>query len=771
MIKEFLFITLFFISNTQASMQINLTHKEKDFLKQHPTITLGTGDTWAPYSMKDKSGNTIGYDNDILTKINRATGANFVQVLGDWSQMQEQAKKHKLDGLSTLGIYEERKEWFNFSKIYISLQKMVLVKRRNPLNIKSNKDLDSKTIVVHKGNMVDANMAKEFRNSKIIYADTVKEMLEQVISGKADATFGNGSTTYLLGKLGLPYLDFAYPLSDNLNLAFAVRKDWPEAISILNKGLDTISNFEKLKLKQKWFGASNNQKNKLLFTQKENNYLKNKKQITMCIDPDWMPFEKLDKGKHIGMVSDYFKIFQKDISIPIKIIKTNSWNQSMQFAKNRKCDILSLAMETKERKKYMNFTIPYFITPVVLATKPHIAFINNFKQLTVEKIGIVKRYAFNEILKENYPNIKIVDIENIEDGLQKVVNNELFGVIDTLATIGYLFQTKFIGELKISGKFDNKWKLGIAVRNDDLLLLSIFNKSIKNLNEQTNQSILNKYIGIKYEKGFDYSLFWKIFGSIFILTIILLVRYWTISKYNQKIEKYLTMIDNNVLISSSDRNGDIIYISEALSKLTGYTKEELIGKNHNVFRHKDSLDSSYKDMWDTIKNGESWYGEIKNKNRDGSYYWASVTIKPDYNKEKTIKGYTAIRNDITDKKKLEKLTITDALTQIPNRRYLDGKYKSELDRAKRYDGKFSVIILDIDLFKDVNDAYGHQVGDNILIQVAKLLKQSIRNTDILGRWGGEEFMIISPQTDAEEAKNLALKLKDKIEYFDSICSK
>ena len=230
-------ITILFLFNfLQADSSVILTAKEKLFLKTHPTIVLGTGDNWAPYIMKDENGQNIGYDNDILTLINKATGANFVQELGNWSNIQKLAKEKKLDGLSTLGIFKERKQWFNFSDIYISLQKMVLVKENNPLNIKSNKDLNGKKIVINKGNMTDEKIAKKFINSKIIYTDTVKEMLYKVINGEADATFGNGSTSYLISQLGLPYFDIAYQLNDSLDLAFAVRKDWPEAISILNKG-------------------------------------------------------------------------------------------------------------------------------------------------------------------------------------------------------------------------------------------------------------------------------------------------------------------------------------------------------------------------------------------------------------------------------------------------------------------------------------------------------------------------------------------------------
>ncbi len=763
--KIMLLITI--LANTlQASSQVTLTQIEKDFIKNHPTITLGTGDSWAPYVMKNKKGEIVGYDNDILTKINKATGANFVQVLGNWSKMQRMAKKHQIDGLSTLAIFQERKKWFNFSNIYISLQKMVMVKPRNPLNIKSNKDLFNKTIVIHKGNMMDEKTAKQFINSTIIYANTVEEMLNEVIHGKADLTFGNSATTYLLGKLGLPYLDFAYPLKHSLDLAFAIRKDWPEAISILNKGLSTITEFEKTKLKEKWFRTYSTNDNKLILTKIEQNYLKEKKQINMCIDPDWMPYEKYQDGKYIGMIPQYFKIFQKGIGIPINLIKTTTWKQSLRFAKNRKCDILSLVAKTKKRKKFMNFTTPYFTTPVVIATKPDVPFIVNLKKLSTKKIGIVKGYAFNETLRKNYPNINIINVKDISDGLKKVANGQLFGFIDTLATIGYMFQKEFTGELKISGKFDENLELSIAVRNDDKILLSILNKAVKNLSEKTKQHILSKYIGIKYEKGFDYSLFWQIFALLTALVILLLFRNNAIHNYNRKIKKYIKIIENNVLVSTTDIDGNITSISEALCQLTGYTKKELIGKNHNIFRHEDMEDSYYKEMWETILKGACWQGEMKNRKKDGSYYWTYTKITPIFNKDRTIKEFNAIRQNITDKKKLEKISVTDTLTQIPNRLHLDNNYDIALQRAQRYKNIFSIILIDIDLFKDVNDDYGHQIGDNILIQLSELLQHNIRNLDILGRWGGEEFLIICPETDIKQAELVAKKIKNKIECFD-----
>ncbi len=140
---------------------------------------------------------------------------------------------------------------------------------------------------------------------------------------------------------------------------------------------------------------------KLILSEDEKKHLEKLKQIKMCIDPSWMPFEMIQDSRHVGISANYFKIFQEQLDIPINLIKTDSWSQSLEFVKNRKCDILSLAMEVESRKEYMNFTTPYFSTPLVLVTKVGVPFISNFSTIDSKKIGMPKGYALIDILRKN----------------------------------------------------------------------------------------------------------------------------------------------------------------------------------------------------------------------------------------------------------------------------------------------------------------------------------------------------------------------------------
>lgn len=264
-------------------------------------------------------------------------------------------------------------------------------------------------------------------------------------------------------------------------------------------------------------------------------------------------------------------------------------------------------------------------------------------------------------------------------------------------------------------------------------------------------------------KGNSLLIYWVLLIFIVLVLIFVLYRYSIIEEYSKNLQQNIDIIDKHVIISYSDKKGNITYASEALCKLTGYTKEELIGKKHSVFKHPDTPRATFKLLWQTITQGEVFKGEIKNMNKAGGAYWVDATITPIINKYGEIEGYSAIRQDITDKKYAQKLSVTDKLTQIYNRLHLENILAKETLRANRYGEIYSVIIIDIDNFKSINDNHGHDVGDKILISVVEILKSKTRQTDVLGRWGGEEFLIICPKSDMDQAYIVAQKLRVAIQ--------
>ncbi len=273
-------------------------------------------------------------------------------------------------------------------------------------------------------------------------------------------------------------------------------------------------------------------------SQKEINYLHNtKKVVTMCVDPNWMPLEMLKDGKHIGISAEYLKLVEKYIGIPIKLVHTENWTQSLTYAKNRKCDILSLVTNTKKRKRYLNFTKPYISTALVLITKLDKLFVSNLKSIQSKKLGVTRGYGFIDTLRKKYPNINIIKVDSIQQGLKMVNDGKLYGFVDTFFSARYEIQKSYFGELKIAGKINGNLDLGIGVRKDDSILLDVFSKAINSISEKQKQNIINHWISVKYYKGINYTIFLYIGIFILIGVFLFIFREITFKKYNKVLQE------------------------------------------------------------------------------------------------------------------------------------------------------------------------------------------------------------------------------------------
>lgn len=240
--------------------------------------------------------------------------------------------------------------------------------------------------------------------------------------------------------------------------------------------------------------------------------------------------------------------------------------------------------------------------------------------------------------------------------------------------------------------------------------------------------------------------------------------------------KQLDIIDKFVYIVDTDKKGTIVSVSTAYANFTGYTKDELIGGDFGALRDKDVPASFYKGMWATILKGKKWSGEIANINKHGKRFFLKSYITPKIENGEII-GFTSIKENVTNQKILEEMSIKDELTQTYNRRFFNQIFSKELKRAKRKDAIFSIAMLDIDYFKKYNDTYGHIKGDEVLRRVSLEIASKLqRPSDYLFRVGGEEFIVVySGMQNRDEAVSLSSMLVKtvqelQIEHKESECS-
>ncbi len=392
-----------------------------------------------------------------------------------------------------------------------------------------------------------------------------------------------------------------------------------------------------------------------LFSKEELAYLTNKKEIVMCVDPDWMPFEKIENNTHIGIASDYFKLFGEIIPIPIKLLKTDSWSQSIDAAKSRKCDIFSLAMETQGRKEYMNFTKSYLSSPLVFITKIDQTFINDPKDVLEYTFGITKGYAFVEILKEKYPKIKLIEYKKLSDGLDAVTKGKVLAYIDNLYTSGYAIQNNYIGELKIGGKFEDRWNFSIGVRNDEPLLLEIFEKTIATaVKDERFAQIPAKWISVKYDQKVDYDIVYKILILLFVVLLFQLYRYFISYKYIKQLkiqkEEFETIFRTSKDgIAIFDLESNFLDFNDAYLKMTGYEREDLLSKSCIELTVPEDKHRSKKVLEDTLSFGYVENYEKSCITKDGGTIMINMSLSLMADKKRIIVS----AKNITQNKMLE----------------------------------------------------------------------------------------------------------------------
>jgi len=251
-----------------------------------------------------------------------------------------------------------------------------------------------------------------------------------------------------------------------------------------------------------------------------------------------------------------------------------------------------------------------------------------------------------------------------------------------------------------------------------------------------------------------------------------------IIKKNQIIKvliQALSQSDDMVFIT--DIHGNIEYANRAMLKIYGYNEEELVGKTPRIFSSKEHDKSFYKELWQTVLNGENYHQVLINKSKDGKRIYADTKITPvKDDRGENIEYFAVTARDVTSRvlreEKFKELATIDPLTKIPNRYQLNQYFDEFIARAERTGNEFSVLMFDIDHFKRINDSYGHYVGDCVLQAFSQSIVDNIRVVDKLGRWGGEEFILLLDGADEHEAMDIGEKLNKVIAdmNFDMFCS-
>ncbi|RXJ85301.1 diguanylate cyclase domain-containing protein [Arcobacter cloacae] len=381
--------------------------------------------------------------------------------------------------------------------------------------------------------------------------------------------------------------------------------------------------------------------------------------------------------------------------------------------------------------------------------------------------------SFNYII-ELIKNIKLTQNIDIKDGV--LLDNSLSLLFKLFVNMDFdkqVLEENIINLEEFSLKYNN---------NDFNFLFKKYNSTINELLNLNNIKFQLLQIDVKsklnlielklykeYKKSIDKQL--NIAILLFFISIVFLIisilNYIKSVKIKKDLKAFKYAVensDNSIVMTDVDRK--ITYVNESFEKVTGYKREDVLGKNPHILKSGKLPSDFYKNMNNILDKGEKWSGEFVNINKFGDIYYETASITPIFNDDE-LTGYLAIKLNVTDyvkqQEKVEFIAHHDNLTLLPNRRSLEKKVNEYIYECLEQRKKFALYFIDLDGFKNVNDTLGHDIGDLLLKEVAKIFKDTLREEDFVFRIGGDEFaIIIKYSNDEKYLKVIANKIIENI---------
>jgi len=269
-------------------------------------------------------------------------------------------------------------------------------------------------------------------------------------------------------------------------------------------------------------------------TKAERVWLKNHSVIRLASDISWPPFEWINSEmQYQGIAADYMKLIETKLGIRFEVDKTKPWSEVVAAVKKHELDVFSCVAKNPQREKFVNFTRPYLSFPMVIVTTNDVNYIDGIKGMQNMHVSVVQGYATHDYLVANHPEIKLHLVKTSAEGLQAVSQGKVDAYVDNIATATSIIQTKGLTNLKISGEMPIRYELSMAVRKDWPEFVNILQRALDSISDEQRKQIHNKWIGVRYEYGFDYSLFWK---SLIVFLLIV----GSLYLYNRKLSNEVT---------------------------------------------------------------------------------------------------------------------------------------------------------------------------------------------------------------------------------------
>lgn len=466
-----------------------------------------------------------------------------------------------------------------------------------------------------------------------------------------------------------------------------------------------------------------------------------------------------EDGRFAGIGIDLLELVGRRLGIAFEYVIAPSWDEALALSRGGEVLILPLLNQTPAREEWLVFTEPLLAEPNVFITREEHPFIGDASQLFDETIVLPAGTSMEERIRRDFPNLDILTVDTEKAVFQSIANREADLTVRSLSVAAYTIRREGLFNLKIAGQAPERYSnhLRIGVSKTEPRLRDILDRGIATISARERQAIINRHVNITVVQPFDYDFVLRIAG---VLLLLIGVSFW----WNWRFQRAHAAVreserSKSVLLANLpgltyrcrfDRRWTMEFLSEGCLELTGYPSSALIGNREIAFVdliHPDDRDYTQAVWEEAHAQHRPAVLEYRIRTADQREKWVyerGTFIDRTTGDHPLIEGLII---DITDRKRAEqevyRISIHDHLTSLYNRRYVLEQLETRLAQAAREHGRLSLAILDLDHFKSINDTLGHGGGDLVLVEFAALLREGVRSYDLVGRYGGEEFIVVA----------------------------
>lgn len=552
-----------------------LSDAQARYIRRLGTLRVGFMRDYAPYSFV-QGGKVQGLAVDVLQQIEDLTGIATVTVTDRWQVLFDMLQRGEIDLLANFSDMPERRDFTRSTDPYRVIPNVVFT--RDPhLMYREPSDLNGKRVALGSGVYYEGAVRNFFGEDAVTFTSQ-EAMFGALAEGGVDvvlAALHNGQ--HWMRELGLSDVRIAGELKmDGVageDLRFAARPALEPLVRIMNGALAAIPPSERRIIENRWLGelghVTQQPGEQIQLTAAEQAFLAARsRRLTVCAVSDWMPLMGVGPaGRPDGIAAGFMNKFADRSQVQFSLLSLGNREAALKALSERQCDVMPMALRTIEQSELWHFSAPYYTVPLVLLARVETPFLENFTDLSDQRVGVVKGKGITGLLSVRHPRINFVEMESEQAGLLAVQKGELYGFVGPLVSTSHQLQELSLADIKVVARVPSDAAFAVATRSDAPELASIAQKWVDALTDQDRREIEMRWRAVQLQERVDYSLLWQL-GCVAVVLMGLLVA-WNrkLGSLNRQLEDANRELERMAMTDNLTGVGNRKYLKEHFEPL------------------------------------------------------------------------------------------------------------------------------------------------------------------------------------------------------------